>query len=47
VSKQPPVAPTDEEELARRFEEFALDSATEVPVAEYLLERKKMRLAIG
>jgi hypothetical protein len=41
MPKQPPVALSDEEKLARRFEEFALDLATEVPVAEYLLDRKR------
>ena len=29
----------DEAELSRRFEEFDVDSAREVPVAEYLLQR--------
>ena len=47
MSKQPPVVLPDQEELSRRFEEFASDSATEVPVAKYLLEREAKRLAAG
>jgi hypothetical protein len=47
MTKQPPAALPDEEELARRFEEFEIDSATDVPVAQYLVDREAKHLAAG